>query len=87
MLWFVGGMGACGMEAYDTPPGSAGDQVCARLVEPVWPWAALAASPLALGLVLGLLALNTGSRRLLVFATCLPLALVVLALLGAGALF
>jgi hypothetical protein len=87
LLWFVGGMGACGAEVYDTPPGSTGDQACAQLVEPVWPWATLATTPLALGLALGLLALRTGRRRLLVLATCLPLALVVLALLGAGALY
>ena len=75
------------MEVYDTAPGTTGDQVCAHLVVPVWPWAALAATPLALGLALGFLGLRTGSRRLLVLATCLPLALVLLALLGAGALF
>ena len=87
LLWFVGGTAACGMEVYDTPPGSTGDHFCTHLVDPVWPWAALAASPLALGLALGLLALKKRSRWLLALAACLPFALVLLGVFGALALF
>jgi hypothetical protein len=77
-LWFVGGVAACGEEAYDTPPGSLGDSLCSALVEPVVPWAALAAAPLALGLIAGLIGLRQGSRRLVVIGTALPPLLIVL---------
>jgi hypothetical protein len=85
-LWFVGGVGACGEDAGDSPPGSLGDRLCNTFVEPVAPWAALAAIPLALGLVGGLVAVSTRNRMLLVFATIAPpflVALGVFALLAA----
>jgi hypothetical protein len=81
LLWFVGGVGACGEEVYDTPPGSLGDNLCSTLVEPVAPWAALAATPLAFGLVTGLIGLTNGNRRLVVIGTLVPPLLIVFGVL------
>jgi hypothetical protein len=47
-LWFVGGMGACGAEVYDTPPGSLGDSMCHALVDPIAPWALIASTPVVI---------------------------------------
>lgn len=76
-LWLIGGYSACGMEVYDTPPGSFGDSFCNILVKPVIPWTSLAALPFALSLLGGVVALRRGSVRLLTIATWLPLALAV----------
>jgi hypothetical protein len=76
-LWLMGGYTACGMEVYDLPPGSLRDSFCTTLVEPVVPWASLAALPFALSLLGGLVALRRGSGWLLRIATWLPLALAV----------
>jgi hypothetical protein len=76
-LWWIGGMAACGEEVYDTPPGSFGDRVCATLVKPVVPWAALTAVPLAVALVVGAIALRGGNRRLLQVAIAVPILLIV----------
>jgi hypothetical protein len=47
-VWLIGGMGMCGEETYDTPPGSVGDSLCSALVEPVVPWMLLALIPTVL---------------------------------------
>jgi hypothetical protein len=44
-VWWFWGMGFCGEETYDSPPGSTADALCQALVRPVWPWALLAATP------------------------------------------
>jgi len=77
-LWMTGGYAACGMEVYDTPPGSLRDSFCNTLVEPVVPWVSLAALPFALSLLGGVVALRRRSARLLTVATWIPLALAVL---------
>lgn len=81
-LWMTGGYSACGMEVYDTPPGSLRDSFCNTLVEPVVPWASLAALPFALSLLGGVVALRRGSGWLLTIATWLPLALAVSGILA-----
>ncbi|HEY3070146.1 MAG TPA: hypothetical protein VGJ34_07500 [Gaiellaceae bacterium] len=86
-LWFVGGVGACGEDAGDSPPESLGDQLCTTFVEPVAPWASLAATPLALGLVAGLVAIARRHRLLLVFATIAPPFLLVLGVFALLAAF
>ena len=86
-LWFVGGQGMCGEEVYDTPPGSAGDTLCQSLVGPVAPWAAIAALPLMLAAIGGLIAIGLESRRLFFVALVAPLLLVVVGVLATLALF
>jgi integral membrane sensor domain MASE1 len=44
VVWWFWGMGFCGEEVYDTPPGSTGDTLCGALIEPVWPWALVAST-------------------------------------------
>jgi hypothetical protein len=56
-------------------------------VEPIAPWASLAATPLALGLVAGLVAILRKNRMLLVFATITPPFLVVLGVFALLAAF
>jgi hypothetical protein len=81
-LWLIGGYSACGMEVYDTPPGSLRDSFCSNFVEPVAPWASLAALPFALALLGGVVGLRRRSRRLLAVATWLPPALAMLGILA-----
>ena len=86
VLWFVGGQSWCGEEVYDTPPGSVGDTLCSTLVEPVLPWALLAALPFVLVVAGGLIALHRRDGRLFALAIALPfvfVAAVVLAALAA----
>jgi hypothetical protein len=87
LLWWVGGQAACGQEVYDTPPGSFGDAFCRDLVEPVFPWGALAGLPLLVVLVVGLAGIRTRSTRLLVVAVVAPLAVAFLAVAAALAAF
>ena len=72
LLWWVGGTARCGEEVYNTPPGSAGDSLCDARVEPVAPWAALAALPTLLAAAGGFAALRLGRRRLFVFSLIAP---------------
>ena len=81
ILWFVGGMAACGGEVYDTPSGSLGDRFCGSVVDPVVPWASIASVPFAIAAVGGLVAIRIRSRRLLLVALTAPFVLV-----GAGTL-
>jgi len=67
-IWLIGGMSMCGEEAYNTPPGSVGDSLCGALVEPIAPWATLAAIPTILVAVGGVLAIRRRkASRLAVF--------------------
>jgi hypothetical protein len=79
ILWWVGGTAMCGEEVYNTPPGSAGDSLCDALVEPVAPWAALAALPTLLAAAGGFAALRLDRRRLFFFSLIAPF---LLALVG-----
>ena len=72
IVWWVGGTAMCGEEVYNTPPGSAGDSLCDALVEPVAPWAAVAALPTLLAAAVGFVALRFDRRRLLVFSLIAP---------------
>jgi hypothetical protein len=87
VVWWFWGMGFCGEEVYDTPPGSTGDAICAAMIEPVWPWALVASTPTLLALVGGFVALQLRSPRLLRFALLAPFSLGVLTLFLAPALF
>jgi len=82
-VWWFWGMAFCGEEVYDTK----GDVVCSALVEPIWPWAVIAATPTLITLVVGLAALRTGSRVLFRFALVAPVAIGVLTLFMAPAIF
>jgi hypothetical protein len=62
VVWFIGGMGMCGEEVYDTPPGSVGGSLCSALVRPVAPWTTLAAIPTLLAAFAGFIAIRR--RRL-----------------------
>jgi hypothetical protein len=59
-VWAIGGMAMCGEEAYNTPPGSVGDDLCSALVEPVVPWVVLALTPTVL---VGVGIFATGRRQ------------------------
>jgi hypothetical protein len=87
VLWWVGGMGFCGEEVYDTPAGSTGDALCGALVVPVWPWALVASTPTLLALVGGFVALCLRKPRLFAFSLVAPFALGVLTLFLAPAFF
>jgi hypothetical protein len=76
-FWWVGGMAACGEEVGDTPPGSLGDRGCNALVQPVLPWIVISVIPLAMAVVLGVIALRRDNRRLLATAIALPFLLIV----------
>ena len=78
VLWFIGGQGFCGEETYDTPPGSAGDTLCTTLVQPIVPWALLAAVPLLIAAVGGFTGIRLRRRRLFLLAVAAPFALVAL---------
>ena len=82
MLWFVGGQTWCGEETYDTPPGSAGDALCTKLVEPIVPWASLAAIPFLVVTIGGVVAIRLRRRGLFVAAVSAPFAFVVFAVLA-----
>jgi hypothetical protein len=64
-VWFIGGGSMCGEETYNTPPGSVGYSLCGALVEPIAPWATLAAIPTILVAVGGVLAIRRGRAYLL----------------------
>jgi hypothetical protein len=87
VVWWFWGMGFCGEEVYDTPPGSTGDTLCGALIEPVWPWALVASTPTLLALVGGFTALVRRKRRLLMLSLLAPFAFGVLSLFLAPALF
>src|SRR5215212_7262550 len=76
ILWWVGGTAMCGEEVYDTPPGSVGDSLCNALVEPVAPWAAIAALPTVLAAAGGFAGVRLGRRRLFYFSLITPFVLV-----------
>jgi hypothetical protein len=86
-LWFVGGMGACGAEVYDTPPGSLGDSMCQALVDPIAPWALIASTPVVIVALGGFIALRRESQRLLVLSIAVPVLLILVGVLTATALF
>ena len=86
-LWLVGGMAACGEETYDTPPGTVGDSFCQTLVEPVVPWALLAAIPFLLSAAGGAWALREQDRRLLLVSAIVPGLLFVIAVFAFTAAF
>jgi hypothetical protein len=80
-IWLIGGMSMCGEEAYNTPPGSVGDSLCGALVEPIAPWATLAAIPTILVAVGGVVAIRRGqASRLAVFLGSVYLLAVLMAL-------
>jgi hypothetical protein len=81
VLWWFWGMGLCGEEAYDTPPGSTGDALCRALVEPVWPSALVASTPTLLALIGGFVGLRLRNPRLFRFSLVAPFALGVPAIL------
>jgi hypothetical protein len=87
LVWWFWGMGFCGEEVYDTPPGSTGDALCGALIEPVWPWALVAATPTLLALIGGFVGLLLRSPRLFGFSLLTPFALGVLTFFLAPALF
>ena len=76
VLWFVGAGSWCGEETYDTPPGSAGDALCTRLVEPIVPWASLAAIPFLVVLIGGFVAIRRRRPGLFLFAVSAPFAFI-----------
>jgi hypothetical protein len=86
-MWWFWGMGFCGEEVYDTPPGSTGDALCSAFVEPVWPLALAASTPTLLALVGGFLGLRLRRPRLFRFSLVAPFALGVLTFFLAPALF
>jgi hypothetical protein len=86
VVWWFWGMGFCGEEVYDTPAGSTGDALCSALIEPVWPWALVAATPTLLALVGDLVSLRLRNQRLYQFSLLAPFALGVLTFLLAPAL-
>jgi uncharacterized membrane protein YozB (DUF420 family) len=57
------------------------------VVEPIWPWAVVAATPTWVALVAGLVALRSGNRALFRFALIAPLALGVLTFFLVPAIF
>src|SRR3954447_2477952 len=86
LVWLIGGMGMCGEEDYNTPPGSVGDSLCSSLVHPIVPWAILAAMPTVLTAVVGFLDTRRQRHRNLFFllaATYLLAGLIVFASLAA----
>jgi hypothetical protein len=76
ILWWIGGEGMCGSEIYETPPGSVGDSLCQALVEPVVPWAAIAALPTLLAAAGGFAGIRLGRRRLFYLSLIAPFVLV-----------
>jgi|SRR5436190_6452736 len=87
VVWWLWGMAFCGEEVYDTPPGSTGDALCGALVDPVWPWALVAAVPALLTLLGGFLGLVLRRPRLYSLSLVAPAAIGVLTLFLAPALF
>ena len=79
VLWFVGGEAWCGEETYNTPPGSAGDALCTTLVEPIFPWATLAAVPFLAAAIGGVIAIRRRRRGLFLAAVSAPFAFVAFA--------
>jgi hypothetical protein len=86
-VWWLWGMGFCGEEVYNTPPGSTGDALCGALVEPVWPWALVAATPTFVALVGGFLGLRLRKQRVFRVSLLAPWVLGVLLFVLAPALF
>jgi hypothetical protein len=66
LLWLAGGYAFCGTDT--TEPGVFGESACARLVQPVAPWSVIAATPLAILLVGGYIALERRSWRLFAYS-------------------
>lgn len=69
-LWLIGGYGFCGTDTTD--PGPIGDAACRALVEPIAPWATIAAAPLISVGVLGFIALRRRNKRLFILAIAAP---------------
>jgi hypothetical protein len=80
VLWFVGGQAWCGEETYNTPPGSTGDAFCSTLVEPIVPWAALAAVPFLVAAIGGVVAIRLRRPGMFIAAVSAPFVFVVFAL-------
>jgi hypothetical protein len=78
ILWWAGGTAMCGEEVYDTPPGSVGESLCDALVEPVAPWAAVAALPTLVAAAGGFAGLRLRRRRLFFFSLITPFVLALL---------
>ena len=81
VLWLVGGQAWCGEETYNMPPGTAGDALCARLVEPIVPWASLAAIPFLVAAIGGVVAIRRRRRGLFLAAVSAPFAFIAFAVL------
>jgi hypothetical protein len=81
VLWLVGGQAWCGEETYNTPPGTAGDALCTNLVEPIVPWASLAAIPILVASIGGVVAIRRRRRGLFLAAVSAPFAFVAFAVL------
>ena len=87
LVWWFWGMGFCGEEGYDTPPGSTGDRLCQALIHPVWPWALVSAVPTIITLVGGCLGLVLRRPRLYSLSLLAPVGIGVLSFFLAPALF
>jgi len=83
VLWFVEAQSWCGEETYNTPPGSTGDALCTHLVEPIVPWASLAATPFLVAAIGGAVAIRRRRRGLFMAAVSAPFAFVAFAVLTA----
>jgi hypothetical protein len=70
LVWFVGAVSFCGTDT--TEPGAFGDWACGALVRPVVPWVAVAAIPLAILVVGGLMAVRREDWRLFAISVLAP---------------
>ncbi|HUL84721.1 MAG TPA: hypothetical protein VLX89_04285 [Actinomycetota bacterium] len=87
VLWLVAGGAWCGEETYNTPPGSTGDALCTTLVEPIVPWASLAAIPFLVAAIGGAVGIRLRRRGLFLVAISAPFAFVVFAVFATLAVF
>jgi hypothetical protein len=87
VLWFAGGYAFCGMELYDTPPGSLGDTLCTALVKPIVPWALLASAPFLAAVLGGFVGIRLRNRGLFVLALSAPFVTVGFAVFAMTAVF
>ena len=75
-VWFGGAYWLCGT---DTTYAAFGEDACDALVEPMVPWAAIAATPLLILVVGGRIALRRQDRRLFAVSLIVPTVLLLLA--------
>lgn len=85
LLWLAGGYGFCGTDT--TEPGAVGERACETLVQPVAPWLLIAATPLAILLVGGHLALKRRSWRLFAYSVIGAPLLIVIGFFAMMAIF